>query len=29
MTKLKASSLVERFAGLKDPRIERTKLHQL
>ncbi len=29
MTELKASPLVERFAGLKDPRIERTKLHQL
>ena len=29
MTDLKASSLVEHFAELEDPRIERTKLHQL
>jgi len=29
MTALKAFSLVERFAGLKDPHIERTNLHHL
>ena len=29
MTDLKASSLFEHFAELEDPRIERTKLHQL
>ncbi len=29
MTELKASSLIEHFAGLKDPRIDWTKLHQL
>ena len=29
MTALKASSLVEHFAELEDPRIERSKLHQL
>ena len=29
MTDLKASSLVEHFGELEDPRIERTKLHQL
>ena len=29
MTDLKASSLVEHFAELEDPRIERTKRHQL
>ena len=29
MTELKASSLVEHFAVLEDPRIERSKLHQL
>ena len=29
MTELKASSLVEHFAELEDPRIERSKLHQL
>lgn len=29
MTDVKGSSLVEHFAELKDPRIDRTKLHQL
>ena len=29
MTELKASSLVEHFAVLEDPRIERSKLHKL
>lgn len=29
MTDLKASSLVENFAELENPRIERSKLHQL
>ena len=29
MAEVKGSSLVEHFAGLEDPRIDRTKIHQL